>query len=272
MAMEATELTPKQQEAMEVEMTRLETENPATAEALRRAESQATGEGVEKAEREATDRALKTPVKKDPPKRRPTRRTTPRRQTSRAAVDEGVSRLREASEPDSDAEDGRPDLRAGIQALGEAGQRGARRGRPLEDDWTEFMAVLFGFLSLLFIWWLTNGVGPMSAQERESLELSDEEAEGLARPAARILARSALNDRYGKDILGATDYVIMAVVMVGYAERVSPAIKRKMNVTGPRKTKKEMPREREREVVAHEDHGTEPQRAFVPWPLGSQYT
>lgn len=117
--------------------------------------------------------------------------------------------------------------------LAEAGKRGARKvAKASEADWEEFLGVLLGYMSLLFAWFLISGTNG-DKREREDLELTNEEADGLARPLARILARSTINARYGKNILGGSDYIVMAIVLTTYVERISPAIRRKFNTVVP---------------------------------------
>lgn len=113
--------------------------------------------------------------------------------------------------------------------LAEAGKRGSRKvGKATEADWEEFLGILLGYFSLLFAWFLISGTGA-SRTEREEIELTDEEAGAMARPLARILARSALNARYGKHVLGGSDYLVLAIVMTTYVERITPHVKRKVS-------------------------------------------
>lgn len=205
--------------AMEAEESRLEETDPVTAEALRearRTERRLREAKAETSQAEGTT-SRTTPRRKNPPK---TSSPSPSRSRSRSRTRAEVS----------EGEDGKPDLRSAVHALGEAAQDGAGRVKaPREDDWAEFLSVCFGIVSMLFVWWLCSGVGMViGRQERDELELTGEEAEGLARPAARILARGALNARYGKHVLGSIDYLEMLVVLVAYTERVAPAVRRKM--------------------------------------------
>lgn len=150
--------------------------------------------------------------------------------------------------------------------LADAGHRGAgRRGKATEADWEEFLGALLGYGSMLFAWWLVAGTGsPRSA--RNELELTDAEASGMARPLARILARSFINAKYGKSVLGASDYIVLAVVVTGYAERVAPAIRRKAGnaFTRAPRPAKEAPRDGQLEAA--------PPGPAGPVVLGAQFT
>lgn len=285
---ETTHLPETIQEAMAEEARSLAERDPETAAALQeaaRTERRMT-DPLDLAEQEATNLALQHPRQVTPPENRgrPRTRATNSRSTSRSstrktnqstAFDEDTGRARTAG--------------GALEQLADAAQKGARRaGAPREDDWAEFLAILFGFLSMLFVWWLISDVrGSISKQERDDLELNEDEAEGLARPAARILARSWLNDTYGKHIMGASDYIVMMVVLTAYAERVTPAVQRKLKLrrpTAPREERatqgrkqepqQEQTRERERppqQVVEEPTQG--PGGGPQQWPIfGAQAT
>lgn len=115
--------------------------------------------------------------------------------------------------------------------LSDAGKKGAaKKTTPNDADYLEFLSLLFGFASMLFAWWLVSGTDS-SRDERAALEFEEEEADAIAKPASRILARSFLGRNYGHQILGGSDYIAMAVVLAVYAERVSPYVRRKLAIT-----------------------------------------
>jgi hypothetical protein len=117
--------------------------------------------------------------------------------------------------------------------LAEAGEAGARRKAPATaKHWEDFLTVLLGFLSMLYCWWLLTGLD-VPKEERDSLMLQEDEAEGLATPMARILARSWLNQSYGKHVLGASDYVVMAISLAEYARRTNPYLRRRLGTLVP---------------------------------------
>lgn len=125
-------------------------------------------------------------------------------------------------------------VREAIQELAEAGAKGAAKKRDAtENDWVEFLGPLFGFLSMLLVWWLVVGKGWSKAQ-RQEFEFTDEEADALAGPAARIMSRSWVNMRFGKHILGASDYILLALVMFDYTDRITPLVRERMRDLRPR--------------------------------------
>lgn len=116
-------------------------------------------------------------------------------------------------------------IRDAVADLAEAGARGAAKKRnATEQDWADFLSVLAGFASMVLIWWLVLGKG-WTKQQRVEFEFTDDEADAIATPAARILARSWVNDRWGKNILGASDYILLALVAWDYTDRISPLIR-----------------------------------------------
>lgn len=130
-----------------------------------------------------------------------------------------------AEEPQGDA---RHVVREAIEELAEAGAKGAAKRRTAtEDDWQEFLTAAFGFLSMLLVWALVTGKG-WSKQQRTDFELTDEEAGAVAAPAARIAARSQVNARWGKHVLGASDYILLGLVLFDYTDRISPLIRERM--------------------------------------------
>ena len=235
--------------AMRQEMRDLAERDPETAAALSAAAAKDARENdpIDAVEQEIADEALAAgptraealsqPRRVSPPSR--SRSQSPSQSQSRSRRP-GPSPRQPSQSPspagDSSEEDADPrTVRGELDRLAQAGQRGARKkGAATEDDWAQFMSILFGFASLLFIWWVTTGLR-ISADERRQLELSDEEADALSRPAARILSRSFINADYGKQIMGASDYIVMAVVLVSYAERVTPVVKQKIQLSRPRR-------------------------------------
>lgn len=122
-----------------------------------------------------------------------------------------------------------------INKLADAGQAGAKRKGPATAaNWEEFLTVLLGFLSMLYVWWLVSGF-EVPKREQDSLMLTEDEAEGMARPMARILARSWVNASYGKNVLGASDYVVLAIVVAEYTKRTAPYLKRRVTSALPRR-------------------------------------
>lgn len=119
--------------------------------------------------------------------------------------------------------------------LSRAGRKGAAKKITANAaDWEEFLGVAAGFGSMLFAWWLASGTG-IRRDEREALELTDEECEAVARPLSNIIERSWLNRSYGKHVLGGSDYITLAIALVVYTERISPYIRRKMATAIPRR-------------------------------------
>ena len=263
--------------AMRQEMRDLAERDPETAAVLNAAAAKDARENdpIDAVEQEIADEALAAgpmraealsqPRRVSPPSR--SRSQSPSQSRSRRP---GPSPRQPSQSPspagDSSEEDADPrTVRGELDRLAQAGQRGARKkGAATEDDWAQFMSILFGFASLLFIWWVTTGLR-ISADERRQLELSDEEADALSRPAARILSRSFINADYGKQIMGASDYIVMAVVLVSYAERVTPVVKQKIQLSRPRR--REAGREEQQNgpsarVVEEPTRPSQPQREW----------
>ena len=203
--------------AIDAEMREMTAEEAATA--VREAEGPATGWG---------------PADVPPPRpRRTTRRTTSK--TSRTAGKTG----RRPGAPNhplppfddgdgSAAAGGTSELKDAVGALADAGHAGAaRKGNPTVANWEEFLTIAFGFLGMLYVWWLVAGIDVPSGEE-ERLMLTEEEAEALATPTARILARSWVNARWGKNVLGAGDYVMLAITTAEYARRTAPYLRRRL--------------------------------------------
>jgi hypothetical protein len=153
--------------------------------------------------------------------------TAGRRGRATLADDPSLPRPGGASPGDADERE-LPPVRETLQGLSDAGKHGASLVRKAgEKDWTEFLTALFGFASMLFVWWLVAGTGKTKT-ERQTYELTEDEAENLAAPAAAILARSWVNARYGKHILGGADWILLALTLSEYTERVSPLIRERI--------------------------------------------
>ena len=267
--------------AMRQEMRDLAERDPETAAALSAAAAKDARENdpIDAVEQEIADEALAagptraealsqprrvTSLPRPSPSRN--RSQSPSQSQSRSRRPGPDQRPRPSSSPagDSSEDDADPrTVRGELDRLAQAGQRGARKkGAATEDDWAQFMSILFGFASLLFIWWVTTGLR-ISADERRQLELSDEEADALSRPAARILSRSFINADYGKQIMGASDYIVMAVVLVSYAERVTPVVRQKIELSRPRRRpKEEQDRGTSARVVEEPTRPSQPQREW----------
>lgn len=159
-------------------------------------------------------------------------------------------------------DEGLPPLRDAVQQLAEAGARGAAKKRnATEQDWAEFLGTLFGFLSMLLVWFLVAGRG-FTKTQRRNYEFTDEEADAIGTPAARILARSWVNDRWGKHILGASDYILLALVLTEYTERIAPLVKERVRT---------LPRPQRRAQTTRQGE-TRPARATAPAPPTTQET
>jgi len=77
----------------------------------------------------------------------------------------------------------------------------------------------------------------MSRVERQGYELTEQEADALAAPAAKILARSWINRRYGHHVLGGADWILMFLALSEYIERITPLLKgRIQDLPRPRRT------------------------------------
>lgn len=171
--------------------------------------------------------------------RRTTGGATTRRRTATGSRGSRPSPSRPRRPPVNDDTVGWPDGDAGgstretFEHLAQAGEAGARRRGPATaKHWEDFLAVLLGFFSMLYCWWLLSGFDVPRA-ERDALMLDEEEADALATPMARILARSWINQAYGKHVLGASDYVVMAIALAEYGRRTHPYLRRKLGSVIP---------------------------------------
>jgi hypothetical protein len=156
--------------------------------------------------------------------------------------------------------------------LADAGLRGAKKvTKANEKDWEEFLAVFFGYLSLLLVWFLLAGSRATRAQ-REEFELSEAEAEGIARPASRILARSWINARWGKHILGGSDYIVLAIVLTEYGERIAPLFRAKLEQMNPlahRQPQRSSQSARRSDVVEEPGRPQQPRPVNAIWPASA---
>lgn len=171
--------------------------------------------------------------------RRTTGEATPRRRAATGSRSSRPNPSRPRRPPLNDDAVGWQDGDAGdrtretFEHLAQAGEAGARRRGPATaKHWEDFLAVLLGFFSMLYCWWLLSGFD-VPRDERDALMLQEDEAEALATPMARILARSWLNQNYGKHVLGASDYVVMAVALAEYGRRTHPYLRRKLGSVIP---------------------------------------
>jgi hypothetical protein len=144
-----------------------------------------------------------------------------------------------ADAPAAAEEDQGTPVRDAIREIADAGAHGAGKKRDAtQQDWEEFLGALFGFASMLLVLFLVVGRGWKKEQRRE-FELTDTEAEALAAPAGRILARSWINAKWGKHILGGADWIVMALTLADYTERVSPLLRERLQtLTPPRRAAK----------------------------------
>jgi hypothetical protein len=194
---------------------------------------------------------LQTPILEEPPKQR----TRQRNNRRRAPAAQGSATGEANDTPNIGSRTARL-----ANELSDAGRRGAAKKTTANaQDWEEFLGIAAGFGSMLFAWWLASGTG-ITREERGTLELTDDEAEAIARPLSNIMERSILNRRYGKHVLGGSDYITLAIALVVYTERVSPYIRRKMATAIPRRnqTRGNVNNGRQRENVVAEE--TPPQQ------------
>lgn len=118
-----------------------------------------------------------------------------------------------------------------LRDLGSASQSGAaRKGKPTPDDWEKFLTRVLEYASVGYVWWLFSDADD---DEKESLggddlEMSREQAREISEPLGRILARSIINEKYGKQILGADDYFAVAIGVAAYAADTRKAYRAKL--------------------------------------------
>jgi hypothetical protein len=138
----------------------------------------------------------------------------------------GATTKRRPARPKAEALEAPRSTNAGAVArdLGAAAQSGAARaGLPTSADWQTFLERIFVYTSVGYAWWLTNDI----ESDGDDYELTDTEAHDLAEPLSRIVARSAINKRYGKQILGGEDWLAFGIAAAGYAYRTRPALRDK---------------------------------------------
>lgn len=87
------------------------------------------------------------------------------------------------------------------------------------DQLAGTLARLLGLLTLLLAL-----VATKDPDAREAIVLEAEEAEAIARPAARMLERTALVSRYGAAWANGSDFIELAFALLAYGMRIEPII------------------------------------------------
>lgn len=90
------------------------------------------------------------------------------------------------------------------------------------EDWSR---EILGMVTLLIGLWLTN----WNEEQAVYLALSPDEADAIAEPLARVIARSGLNKTYGQQLLASSDYAKLAFALASYGGRVAPVMKAKVH-------------------------------------------
>lgn len=102
-------------------------------------------------------------------------------------------------------------------SLGENGQA-RKRGRPPKEkpsavNQAELVILCAGLLRLAAFFAALGTKYPV-------LLMSPKEANDIAKPLARIIARSKLMQAYGKHIVGSSDYIALILALYHYGDRV----------------------------------------------------
>jgi hypothetical protein len=115
--------------------------------------------------------------------------------------------------------------------LGSIKPKRASKGLPTTNDWTPFVSKVLFYLSIGYVWWLTEE----DPDNHGELLMQEAEAVTIASPIARLFAQSELNKRFGRKIIDSND-IIAAVVVAGlYFKRTAPYFQAKINRAMPRK-------------------------------------
>lgn len=97
----------------------------------------------------------------------------------------------------------------------------------LEKRWTTFLTEILGYGSVLWVWWLTHDDEGFGEDEKDELEMDDEEAASIGEPLGRILLKYQFLREHSEQILQSSDYIAVAAGLGAYAASTGPQLRAK---------------------------------------------
>lgn len=143
---------------------------------------------------------------------------------------------------------------------------------PSTSDLLDWLAPTLGLVTLV-LGLLLAGLN-LEDPLVEHVMMEQEEAEAIAKPLANILARQAWFARYGKQLIGSSDWIALSYALLLYAGRVMPAVSQRARDRG--ETRRYDRQQQAARVPANGAANGRAGSSPVSWPavgdLGGAYT
>lgn len=122
-----------------------------------------------------------------------------------------------------------------IEVIDKATPTRATASAPGQREWGKLLGEIIGYLSVMVaVRMVDHRVEKVGLEQAEAmatdLALSDDEAEKISKPLSRILARSALNKRYGRSIMDNADVLQAFFVLKDFYDRCQPYMAEKREI------------------------------------------
>lgn len=112
----------------------------------------------------------------------------------------------------------------------------ATTNAPSMKEWSGLLGELMAYISVVIAAKAVShkaidAQSTIEAEEQASqIALSDDEADKIVKPISRIIARSAVNKRYGRQIMDNSDLLQAVFVMKDFYDRVQPFLAEKREI------------------------------------------
>lgn len=114
----------------------------------------------------------------------------------------------------------RPAASAGA-AKRTSARKGAVKSSVSEKELTDAMADVLGVGLMAYFQYIAR----VDAQDRDALDLTDDEADAIAKPIAKLINRHASSNAAGI-LAGSRDWVVAVAAIMAYTDRAAPILRR----------------------------------------------
>lgn len=102
-------------------------------------------------------------------------------------------------------------------------------GAPSKDEWQDFIGnSVLKWVCRGYVWFVTRGIddNQISKEDKQDLQMTDEDLDDISRPFASLMARSKFNAKSGRAIIDSADAIDATMALFFWMKRVNQVTRR----------------------------------------------